>query len=218
MTDDPETGCYPSRSGDEQYIRFYSKNDLQILFIEPFFEERNFLRHTVVEIARAISRQGIGSFIPDWPGTGESPLALADVSFGDWRNAVRDASRWVHGITGHLPHIAALRGGTLLDDAAIGASRWRFATATGAEILRPMRRAASLSGEEGTLAGYPISSQMIAEIEDAIPQAVVGAIHECPVLSQGAPLWRRAEPGEDHQLVAALADDLAQWVQACAQG
>ena len=218
MTEVPETGCYPSRSGDEQYIRFHSSNDLQILFIEPLFEERNFLRRSVIEIARALSRQGIGSFIPDWPGTGESPLALANVSFGDWRNAVTDASRWIYEVTGHLPHIAALRGGTLLDDAAIGASRWRFAAATGTEILRPMRRAASLTGEEGTLAGYPIASQMIAEIKDATPQDVVGAIRECLALSQGAPLWRRAEPGEDHQLVAALADDLAQWVQACARG
>jgi hypothetical protein len=216
MSDHPETGSYQSRFGDEQFIRFHSKSTVQILFIEPFFEERNFLRRTLIELARTLARKGIGSFIPDLPGTGESPVALNDVTFADWRDAVADASRWMGEMSGKAPHIAALRGGALIDDVAVGASRWRFAPVTGADLLRPMRRAASLIGEEGSLASYPISSQMLAGIEQATPRAVAGPLRECQIQSGGAPLWRRAEPGEDLHLVAALADDIAHWIETCA--
>lgn len=215
MSEHPETGSYQGRLGDEQFIRFHSKSAVQIFFIEPFFEERNFLRRTLIELARTLARKGIGSIIPDLPGTGESPVALNDVTFSDWRDAAADASRWIGEISGKPPHIAALRGGALIDDVAAGASWWRFAPVTGADLLRPMRRAANLIGEEGSLASYPISSQMLAGIEQATPQAVAGHLRECHIQSEGAPLWRRAEPGEDPHLVAALADDIAQWIETC---
>ncbi len=215
MTALAETGCYKSRRGEEQYLRFLPHSDLQVYFIEPIFEERNFLRRTLLELARALAQQGIGSFIADLPGTGESELILSDLYLSDWREAVTDTTQWLSDAAGQPPHIAALRGGALLDDAAVGASWWRYAPATGMEILRPMRRAGLIAGEDATLAGYAVSPRMIAEIEQASPQVAAGPLHECRAQSEGAPLWRRAEPGEDRDLVTALAEDLAQWVRSC---
>lgn len=217
MTALAETGWYNSRLGAEQYLRFLPQSRLQVFFIEPLFEERNFLRHTIAEVARALAEQGVGSFIPDLPGSGESRIALDHTSLSDWREALTDASQWLNDAAGGPPHIAAFRGGALLDDAAIGASWWRFAPATGIEILRPMRRAGLLTGKDAMLAGYAIPPRMIADIEQASPQAVAGPLHECRAQSEGAPLWRRAEPGEDRDLVTTLADDLAQWVRSCAR-
>lgn len=216
MTAIAETGCYQSRRGEEHYLRFLPQSNIQVYFIEPFFEERNFLRRTLLELARALAQQGIGSFIPDLPGTGESELTLGDIYLSDWREAVTDTTQWLSDAAGQPPHIAALRGGALLDDAAVGASWWRFAPATGIDILRPMRRAGLMTGEDTTLAGYEISPRMLAEIEQASSQVVAGPLHECRAQSKGAALWRRAEPGEDSDLVTALADDLAQWVRSCA--
>jgi len=216
MTALAETGCYQSRRGKEQYLRFLPQSDTQVYFIEPFFEERNFLRRTLLELARALAQQGIGSFIPDLPGTGESELALSDIYLSDWREAITDTSQWLSDAAGQPPHIAALRGGALLDDAAVGASWWRYAPAAGMEILRPMRRARLMTGEDAILAGYAISPRMIAELEQASPQVVAGPLHECRAQSKGAALWRRAEPGEDRDLVTALAGDLVQWVHSCA--
>ncbi len=215
MTALAETGCYQSRRSEEHYLRFLPQSDIQVYFIEPFFEERNFLRRTLLELARALAQQGIGSFIPDLPGTGESELTLSDIYLSDWREAVTDTTQWLSDAAGQPPHIAALRGGALIDDAAVGASWWRFAPATGIDILRPMRRASLMTGEDATLAGYAIPTQMLAEIEQASPNAVDGPLHECRAQSAGAPLWRRAEPGEDRDLVTALAGDLVQWVRSC---
>lgn len=217
MTAVAEAGCYQSRTGEEQCLRFLPESAIQVYFIEPFFEERNFLRRTVVEIARGLARQGIGSFIPDLPGTGESRAALKEIRLSDWRDTVFDSTQWIRDSWGRLPHIASFRGATLIDDAALGASWWRFAPATGTEILRPMRRAGLLTpGEDAVLAGYAIPPEMLAEIERASPGAVAGPLHECKAQYQGAALWRRAEPGEDPDLVTAITDDLAQWVRSCA--
>ena len=136
MNPEPEIGLYQSRLGSEQFIRFCSNYNTQILLIEGFFEERNFLRHTVIGLGRALAARGLGCFIPDLPGSGESPIVLDNVTFQDWRDAVADSARWLAETSGCLPHIAAIRSGALLDDAATGASWWRFAPVDGSDLLR----------------------------------------------------------------------------------
>jgi hypothetical protein len=217
MTSALQTGRYATGRGEEQFLRFLPKNDIHIILIEPFFEERNFLRRTIVTLARSLARRDIGSLIPDLPGCGESMLDIGDVTFADWESAIGDVSNFLTDETGRKPHIASMRGGALLDRAADGASWWRFAPATGADILRPMHRAQQLSGAEGeALAGYAIPPAMIREIERAVPEPPTGPLRECAVTTPGTPLWRRAEPGEDLALVEAMADDLADWVKTCA--
>lgn len=212
----PEVGFYPSRTGLEQFLRFYSNSHIQVILIEPLFEERNFLRRTVVEIARALARLDIGSFIPDLPGCGESQWDISDVRLSDWRTAVVDAVTWLARENGRVPHIAALRGGCLLDEAGKAASWWRFAPATGAELLRPLRRASQFSGNEESLAGFALQTDMIADLERAVPSEPLGLFRQCNIESTGTPLWRRAEPAEDQRLVDALAGDIGAWVHTCA--
>lgn len=95
MTSTPEVGFYPTRTGQEQFLRFFPKSDIQIIIIEPLFEERNFLRRTVVELARALANVEMGCFIPDLPGCGESGWEIGDIRLSDWRTAVTDAALWL---------------------------------------------------------------------------------------------------------------------------
>lgn len=216
MIASPEVGFYPARTGSEQFLRIFPNSDIQVTFIEPFFEERNFLRRTIVELARSLASFEIGCFIPDLPGCGESIWEIDDIRLSDWRAAVSDAARWLVQSSGVKPHVASMRGGALLDDAVAATSWWRFAPASGAELLRPLRRASRLSGAEGDLAGYSLHPEMIAALERATPRKPDGPLQEYAGGSGGTPLWRRAEPSEDTELVRALAEDLAAWVRTCA--
>jgi pimeloyl-ACP methyl ester carboxylesterase len=213
----PEFGRYPTHSGDEFCFTFKTKNAPQVLFIEPFFEERNFLRRTVTMVAGHIAEHGIGSVIPDLPGCGESLRTLTDVRLADWRHAIADASAWLRQQSDRPIHIVAFRSGALLDDAADGDFWWRFAPADGADLLRLMRRAASL-GDDKSLSGYDIDPELLNELEQSRIAPPPGPLRECVVGQRGAPLWRRAEPAEDPQLTQALADDLLAWIGRCAQG
>ncbi len=113
-------------AGMEFLLRFYDRLGQQVILIEPLLEERNFLRHTVVGIARKLAERGIGCTIPDLPGCGESLLDIGEASLSVWRNAVSDLVASTAALTGGKPHIAALRGGTLIDDIAGTASSMRF--------------------------------------------------------------------------------------------
>ena len=101
----------------------------QVLVVPPLFEELNFTRATVVAMARGLAARGIGAWIIDLPGTGESVRAIDGVRLADWRDAVAAAAARIGS-----PHVASLRGGALIDDAAAGAvlvalraGRWRGA-------------------------------------------------------------------------------------------
>lgn len=218
MIPSPEVGSYPTRTGEEFFLRFFPNSDIQIIIIEPLFEERNFLRRTIVQLARALAIRGVGCLVPDLPACGESHWAISDIRLTDWRTGVADAAEWLRKESGQPPHVAALRGGALLDDAVNGASWWRFAPATGEELLRPLRRAARISGEQSGLAGYELDPDMIADLEHAAPRQPAGPmrIHAPAPADVETPLWRRAEPSEDAFLVNMLADDLSDWVRACA--
>jgi hypothetical protein len=216
MNPSPEVGHYPTRTGDEQFLRFFSNSDIQIIIIEPLLEERNFLRRTVVDIARSLATAGIGCFVPDLPGCGESQWDVDAISLADWRTAVVDAAEWLARESGRTPHVAALRGGALLDDAVRAASWWRFAPADGETLLRPLRRAARFSDTENALAGYALTPEMIAELERATARQPSGPLREYVPELMGTPLWRRAEPDSDPALVQKIADDLAAWVRTCA--
>lgn len=173
------------------------------------------MRRSVVELARTLASLEIGCFIPDLPGCGESGWDISDIRLSDWRAAIADVTGWLALETGRPPHIAALRGGALLDDAGNAASWWRFAPATGKEFLRPLQRASRLSGAADHLAGYALQPEMIADLESAIPRRPSGLIREYTAETSGTPLWRRAEPSEDAELVRALADDLGDWIRTC---
>ena len=195
MIPQPEFGRYQAGSGEELLLGFGHKFDRQVLFIESFFEERNLLRRTVVALARRLAESGIGSTIPDLPGCGDSLHDLHDIRLADWRNAVANAGARLKQRSGGPLYIASIRAGALLDDATNAAGRWRFVPTGGREIMRHLRRAALL--------------------ELSRPAQGTGPMHEYVEERRGVPLWRRAEPGEDADLVEAVALDLIAWIEKC---
>ena len=209
---------YPTGGGEELILRFGASYATQVVLIESLFEERNFLRRIAVQVGRALQSYDIGCSIPDIPGTGESLIDMADVTFPGWQHAVADAARFVEKKNGTLPFIAALRGGALIDHTASAKAWWRFAPATGAELLRPMRHARRIRGaaDQQDHAGYRLNEAMVAALDAATPQSPTGPLRQTPVRPDGIAPWRLAEPGDDQALANALADDLAQWIATCA--
>ena len=169
-------------------------------------------------VARALGECEIGVTICCLPGTGESLIDIADVSLADWRAEAGGAIATIKPTV-----IASLRGGALLDDRGRAKGWWRFAPETGARIVRDLCRA-KLAGESGLYAGHRLSDGFLTNLEAATPAAVAplriarleSDAGEADVKLPGSPLWRRAEPGEDGLLAAAIAADLAKWTVTCA--
>lgn len=217
MTIAPEFASYQTDKHGEFILRFQSNSSSQVLCIEPLLEERNFLRRTVIAFARDLAGQGIGCAIPDLPGCGESLIDMADLRLDQWRAAVTDAAACLTAETGCPPHLAAFRGGSLIDDTAVAASRWRFAPVSGSDLLRPLRYARRLAGDDALddLMGYRLNAEMIADLEDAVPADTPGPLRIAEGRASGAALWRRAEPDEDPDLTESLAADFIQWMATC---
>lgn len=199
-------------------------NQRHIIIIPPLFEESNFLRGFIVDIARTLAAKGIGSWLPDLPGTGESLRPLKETGWEDMRGAIAAAGDAVTAKVGSLPHIVSFRGGALLGDAVNGRSWWSYAPASGASILRHLRRAQIISDGENDIqtsvsddyfyAGYEIAPALHDALEGAVELPVNGP-RRTPPAPAGTPLWHRAEPARDPGLSAMLADDIASWIAAC---
>jgi hypothetical protein len=199
-------------------MRWGSGHPLQVLMFEPLFEEANRTRRLIASVARVLDADGIGLSICPLPGAGESLVDIATVSFADWRSAAAKI------IAEFAPTVvASLRGGALIDDAGPAKGWWRFSPETGARIVRDLRRT-QMAGESGLYAGHHLSDSFLAELEAATPTPVsplrIARLESDAATSDvtlpGSPLWRRAEPGEDPVLAAAMAEDLADWTRTCA--
>ena len=103
-----------------------------ILFVPPLFEEMNRTRALIAGVMRRLAAQGLGCWLPDLSGTGESSENLSDVHWDDWRHDVMSAAAHVERKAGRTPLIASLRGGCLIDDAAAARGWWRLAPVDGA--------------------------------------------------------------------------------------
>lgn len=169
-------------------------------------------------VGRALDNAGIGLTFAALSGTGESLTEVQNVRLSDWRE---DAAAVIAEIKPIV--IASLRGGSILDDCGPAKGWWRVAPESGARIVRDLRRT-QRTGESDLYAGNRLSEAFLADLEGAAPAPVAplrtvrlesdaaGADAKLP----GTPLWRRAEPGEDAELAAAMTSDLIQWVRQCA--
>jgi hypothetical protein len=204
-----------------QNLRYGVNHSLQILVIEPLFEEYNRTRRLLAEVGRALDRDGVGVAFCDLPGTGESLTTIADVRIADWQQTVIETAHAVQPTV-----IASLRGGALIDDAASAKGHWRLAPETGARIVRDLERSrlAGAVGDAALYAGRRLSDAFLDDLRSATP-APLDRLRTIRLESDagdadtklpGAPLWRRAEPGEDATLAAAIAADLATWTRQCA--
>jgi hypothetical protein len=201
------------------WLRFGANAPHQIFVFEPLFEEYNRTRRLLVEVARALERAGIGLVFPNLGGMGESEQSLENLRLADWR---ADAAAAIAEVQPTV--IASLRGGALIDTAGHAKGWWRLAPETGTRIVRDLKRVQLTSGGHTLYAGHRLSQGMLADLEAAIP-AETAPLRTLRLESDaaaadaqlpGSPLWRRAEPGEDPALAAAIAADLAAWTRHCA--
>lgn len=196
------------------WLQFGESHRLQILVIEPLFEEANRCRRLIAEVMRGLDRGGVESRLADLPGTGESAVDIADVRFADWQAAV----------AAYAPAlIASFRGGALVDGAATQGV-WRLSPETGERIVRDLKRATLTSADSTLYAGHALSPALLGELEGASlpPNANIRTVRleteaaDADLKIAGSPLWRRAEPGEDPALAAAIVSDLIDWAKRCA--
>lgn len=221
---------YLEPGGSEHMLSVGEDAATQIILLSPLFEEANRMRKTLVDILHGLGALGFGVVLPDMPGMGESVKPIVDSMFQDWQAAVRavvDGRR----ARAQAVLIASFRGGALLDAAAPTDGVWRLAEETGARLLRDLSRSIlargqrNRAGNDFDLAGYALPPLFVDDLEKALPQPLTKSrsvrlhqdTNEADARIQGAPLWRRAEPGEDDVLTQAIVNDIADWARVCAQ-
>lgn len=212
-------------------LRFGPPVGPTVLIAPALFEEANRTRAFTVTLQRALADLSLASMLPDLPGTNESVVDTEQATLANWQAAFAAAAQSA-ARHGHV-HVAAIRGGALVDRLAKTRSRWYFAPVAGEALVRDLLRAGHVAqlgqpahtaeGDTLELAGNRISASLIAELRAAAPTT------ERPVRTMrlfddampsdrsvdGAPLWRRAEPSNDPTLAGLLAADLASWVRQC---
>ncbi|HEY0315237.1 MAG TPA: hypothetical protein VGC28_03115 [Sphingomonas sp.] len=191
----------------------------QLLILQPFFEEMNRCRAMISGICRALAGRGIGCWLPDLPGTGESLRALDTLGWEDWLAAVDGAMAVVRDATGVVPATVAIRGGTLLDH-RVPQRALRLSPTTGRSLLSDLRRSALASGSDPAHpAGYTLSPALADALATAEPSPD-GDIRTIRLSSDdrpadrridGMPLWRRPEPETDRAMAEILVEEIASW-------
>ena len=192
----------------------------------PLLEEANRTRSFAVTLLRLLAVRGIGSALPDLPGTGESLVATRDMTMLHLREAFEAAVE--HVWAGRRVFSIAIRSGALLDTLATVAGRWHLAPQDGAELVRELARMASLEGARPVVevAGNLLSRSFIAELggvaaveADGMEAIRIVRLATDPRAADrkiaAQPLWRRSEPGNDPALAELLADDIVEWIAAC---
>jgi hypothetical protein len=205
-------------SNSDCHWRVAAGHARQVLILEPLFEEANRTRQMLSSVMRSLDAAAVGSTIPSLSGTGESLTAIGSVTIADWQ---REVAQLVSERSFAL--VCSIRGGALLDQWAGSLPRWRFAPETSARIVRDLRRTRS-SGNSQLYAGHALTDEFLAGVEalapvDASPLRTVRLATDaaaCDAQVEGTPLWRRAEPGDDPALSAALAHDILEWLNTCA--
>jgi hypothetical protein len=225
----PEDLRYTVARHDEFCLGFGGHNTRRILIIPPLFDEMNRMRRVLVSAMRDLAERGVGSLLIDLPGCNESLASREAQTLNGWRDAV-GASATQLAVT----HIAALRGGTLIDECRPGLPHWRLAPVKGASLLKTMIRTriagekeagnsiseAELMAQAQTapieLAGNMLGSEMVAQLAVTEPVALTYLTErKMGEDIAGSPLWLRAEPQDDAEFAANIAADLERWSAAC---
>jgi len=202
---------YDWPGGREAMIRLGPDHGPVVVVVLPLFEEANRTRTFAVTMMRALAVRGVASALPDLPGTGDSLVATEAATLADWQSALSAAAASVGARAS-----VAIRSGALLDGAI--ANRWHLAPQNGAALVRELDR---LRAADGRIAGNRVDPGVIDALSLAAPAAArTVRLESDPGPADrtvpGAPLWRRAEPGNDPVLAEALADDIVDWVRQCA--
>ncbi|MGH6616138.1 hypothetical protein [Sphingomonas sp.] len=230
-------GAYDWSGGREAILRFGPATGPVVIAAMPLFEEANRTRAFMVTILRGLAERGIASALPDLPGMGDSLIETEQVSLSNWQKAFSSAAAALRD-TGPV-HAVAIRGGALLDHDAPVAGRWHFAPVAGAALVRDMFRTRLAAAKEDgeafdtsviespgppvELAGNRLSRVLLVDLNGATPSSngplrtvrLDTDAQPAHLKLAGAPLWRRAEPGNDPALADLLAADIAAWIATC---
>ncbi|UVI38993.1 hypothetical protein [Qipengyuania spongiae] len=204
----------------EMALTFDRGHERRLLVVPPLFEEHNKLRRQLIAIMRNLDRAGYDVVLPDLPGLNESGEPLERQTLTGWHHAINVAATHF-GAT----HAFAIRSAALLLPERLPAVI--HAPHKGAPLLRGMVRARTIAAREAgreeraadllemgresglDLAGWSLGPQMIRDLEKADCRILDTDRMIDPAEIGGAPLWLRAEPGEDASQAAALAGIIA---------
>jgi hypothetical protein len=206
-------------AGGEFMLAYGPSSGPQLLVLQPLFEEMNRCRAMIAGICRALAGQGIGCWLPDLPGTGESPRALDGIRWEDWLAAIDAAAALVRADTGTGAATLAFRGGALLDRPLLQPTL-RLAPTSGRSLLSDLRRSALASGSDPAHpAGYTLSLDLAEVLAGAEPPPL-GDIRTIRLSTDdrpadrridGQPLWRRPEPATDPATELAIVEEIVGW-------
>lgn len=233
----PRIDHYDWPGGREAMLRFGPDTGPIVVAALPLFEEANRTRTFTVTLLRALADRGIASLLPDVPGQGESLIPTADLTVLRMAEALEAVTDHCLAV-GRRSYALGIRSGALLDMRAQHSGRFHVAPQGGAGLLRDLHRVWRAAGHGGDIdammygdddpveiAGNRLSSDLLSSLSAATPFDQPGVPRRVIRLASdpagadrkiaAAPLWRRAEPGNDPVLSQILADDIAQWVAAC---
>lgn len=195
----------------------------RLMMLPPLFDEANKFRRQATEIMRRLDDRGIDCFLPDLPGWNESTAPFDQQSLIGWQTATNAAA--VHF---RATHVFAVRAScTLAPDET---PALLYAAQLPARQLRSLIRARMIASREAgapetsdeiaikghsggvTLAGWPISPAMFADLENMnMPEnAIFTALSHDEI--GGSPFWLWAEPGFNAEQADALASAIANWM------
>lgn len=228
---------YAWAGGTEAWVRHGKAGQPLVIAALPPFEEANRTRALMIRVLMQLTVHGISVALPDLPGTGESLIVTKDARLSNWRTAYAAAVEEARRDHPEI-HSIAIRGGALIDVGADVVSRWWLTPQDGPSLHRELGRIAKAAAlEDGEtiewppssaiaeIAGNSISKHLLAELQTASlvmadPVRVARLTGDSAPADRhvdGVPLWRRAEPDQDLDLVDALADDIADWIAQCAK-
>lgn len=243
MSAGPVIESYQWAGGREAMLRFGPRDGPVVVLALPLFEEANRTRAFGVGILRALAARGIGGVLPEMPGQGESEVPTERATLTDLRTAVA-AVAGTHVVairSGALladarpcwmlapqdgpavvRELARVKGGALdgewVEVAGNMLSSKFFAELSNTPLPGGGRGpdAHVPIGEDGTQQLSP--SHLGPGLRRGRGRVVRLASAQRPADRHvdGPALWRRAEPDNDFALVELLADDIAEWIAACA--
>ncbi len=174
-----------------------------------------------------LADRGIGSYILDVPGTGDTPLQFHDASWDVWKKAVADGflhlntngAPKIYGVGLRLGAVLAVDG--LLDKAPVIAIN----PVDGASQIRTLLRAKSIGtqaskqpvsmadlmdalerGESVEAAGYTLSLKLVKSVNAAkLSDTASNNVRVVDITGTGSPLWLQNEPEPADELAVELA-------------
>lgn len=233
MKEAPRHLAYKTAGRHENVLGFGGTNAARhILIIPPLFDEMNRVRRMLVSAMRDLADRGIATYLPDLPGCNESLARLHEQDLTIWRTAMAQAAT-----QSSATHIAAIRGGALVDDGTPELAHWRLAPVKGALILKTMMRTRiagdkengvttgiddlmeEARGSHADLSGNLLGIKMMEQLNNAEPAPIAGTrtvtLGDGPDMISGSALWLRAEPQDDADMSANLAAELDGWSASC---